>query len=234
MDFKRSLSYQEHESWLHLQDMLQAVTIVPEHNDTVSWALERKGQFTTKSLYRFLTDRGVASRSAKFIWNCKVPLKIKFFLWQSFNNKLQVAKSLVKRGWKIEGINHLFFGCYLARMVWGVIKEIFHLDWCPSSLNDFSCIWLQGKGPLPSRLLMFLFAGFAWSLWTTRNKLAIEKSFPKAPTDVLYAAISFMQKWSLLLKETDKERIDHIIGSILTWLKAFRPNAILQSDVSEI
>jgi hypothetical protein len=64
--------------------------------------------------------------------------------------------------------------------------------------------------------------------------MAIEKSFSKAPADVMHVAISFMQKWSMLLKETDKERIDHIIDSILAWLKAFHPNVILQSDVSEI
>jgi len=34
--------------------------------------------------------------------------------------------------------------------------------------------------------------------------MAIEKSFPKTPTDV-YNAISLMRKWSALLKEEDKE-----------------------------
>jgi len=59
MDFKRSLSIQEYNSWLDLKDKLQLIILEPEHNDSVSWALERKGQYTTKSLYRFLTDRGV-------------------------------------------------------------------------------------------------------------------------------------------------------------------------------
>jgi hypothetical protein len=56
--------------------------------DKVVWALEKKGPFTTKSMYRFLTDRGVTGRIAGFIWRSKVPLKIKFFLWQLHNNKL--------------------------------------------------------------------------------------------------------------------------------------------------
>jgi hypothetical protein len=47
--------------------------------DKVVWALEKKGLFTTKSMYRFLTDRGVTGRVAGFIWRSKVPLKIKFF-----------------------------------------------------------------------------------------------------------------------------------------------------------
>jgi hypothetical protein len=48
---------------------------------------------------------------------------------------------------------------------------------------------------------MFIFAGFGWALWTSRNKMAIEKSFPQMPTDVIYNAISLMQKWSILLKK---------------------------------
>lgn len=64
--------------------------------------------------------------------------------------------------------------------------------------------------------------------------MAIEKRFPKAPSDVMYVAVSLMQKWSLLLKKKDKELIDHILEGVLAWLKAFRPTAILQSDVSEI
>jgi hypothetical protein len=86
---------------------------------------------------------------------------------------------------------------------------------------EFSSDWLQGKGPLPARLLMFIFAGFAWALWMTRNKMAIEKSFPKTPTDVIYLALSLMQKWSILLKEEDKRSVMQVKESLLGWLKAF-------------
>ena len=58
------------------------------------------------------------------------------------------------------------------------------LEFVPRSLQEFSENWLHGKGPLPSRLVMFVFAGFAWTLWVTRNKMAIEKVFPKVPSDV--------------------------------------------------
>jgi hypothetical protein len=185
MDFKRSLTVQEFNRWLNLKYKLQAVTLSHESNDSVSWALEKKGYFSTRSLYRFLTDRGVTSKVAGYIWRCKIPQKIKFFLWQVFNNKLQVASSLAKRGWKgdvhcclcgrIESVNHILFHCYLAKLIWGMIREIFQLDFCPSSLEDFSYMWLQGKGPLPSHLLMFLFAGIAWHCgpqeirWRLRN-----------------------------------------------------------------
>lgn len=32
-----------------------------------------------------------------------------------------------------------------------------------------------GQGPLPRRLIVFGFAGFAWALWTCRNKIEIKK-----------------------------------------------------------
>jgi hypothetical protein len=168
--------YRSINRWTELKTILQGVNLVPDCSDSVKWALESKGYFTTKSLYRFLTNRGVISRVAGFIWKCKFPLKIKFFLWQAFNNKLHVTKSLAKRGWKgdihcclcglIESVDHLLFKCHLARLIWSTVKEIFNLEFCPSSLEEFSCIWLQGKGPLPSNLLMFVFAGIAWALWT--------------------------------------------------------------------
>ena len=105
-----------------------------------------------------------------------------------------------------EHINHLLFHCYLAKMCWGLTCIVFGLDPCPS-VDDLLSSWLQGMGPLPSKLVLFLFAGFAWTLWITRNKMAIENVFPKAPTDVIYTAVSLMQRWCVLLKEKDRERI---------------------------
>jgi len=42
-----------------------------------------------------------------------------------------------------------------------------------------------------------------------------------------------MQKWSMKLKEEDHDRITHIKNSIACWLKSFKPNEILMSDVLE-
>jgi hypothetical protein len=74
--------------------------------------------------------------------------------------------------------------------------------------------------------LFSFFAGFAWALWTVQNKMAIEKTFIKAPTDVVYVAISLLQRWSTLLKEKE----DAIMG----WLKTFKPRSTMATDVVEI
>jgi hypothetical protein len=58
---------------------------------------------------------------------------------------------------------------------------------------------------------MFLFAGFTWALW---NGMAIEKKFPKAPTDAMHIALSFLQKWAILLLGKDRERLGSVKESI--------------------
>ena len=107
----------------------------------------------------------------------------------------------------------------------------FQLSSVPSSLSDFTMTWLMAKGPLPSRLIIFLFAGFTWALWTSRNEMAISKKFPKSPTDVIYIALSFMQKWSVNLKEKDQDCVAQLKNAVMSWIKGFKLNPILMSDV---
>lgn len=114
-----------------------------------------------------------------------------------------------------------------------MVKEIFGLPYYPRSLSELYNWWLVGKGPWSKRLILFVFAGFAWALWTCRNNMAIEKRFPKVPTDVICMALSFLQKWSCLLKEEGRTLVDHMRGDILRWLKDFKPNPFLVSDVVE-
>lgn len=78
MDFRRALTVQEHKCWLELTDSLQGCSPDSQTSDVVSWALEPKGHFSTKSLYRFQTDCGMPSRVAGLIWKAKIPLILKF------------------------------------------------------------------------------------------------------------------------------------------------------------
>jgi hypothetical protein len=119
-------------------------------------------------------------------------------------------------------------------MIWAILKEAFDLESVPRSLKSFSEDWLQGKGPLPSRLLMFLFAGFSWTLCVTRNKMAIERSYPKTPSDVLYAALSLLQKWIMLLKEGDKRRMSQVKDTVICWMRRFKPSPVMPTGIYEI
>jgi hypothetical protein len=80
---------------------------------------------------------------------------------------------------------------------------------------------------------MFLFAAFTWTLWVTRNKMAIEKYYPKSSSDVLYAALSLMQRWTILLKEGDNRRISQVKDTMICWLRSFKPSPAT-TDIYEI
>lgn len=71
---------------------------------------------------------------------------------------------------------------------------------------------------------MFVFAGFTWALWTTKNRNMMIGS----------GALSYLQKWSVLLKDDDRERLEMINGEILNWMKTFKPNDVLDSDICEV
>ena len=56
-------------------------TSLTDEQDKILWALENFKIFSTKSLYSFITNRGVMLKESGSIWNVRVPLKIKIFLW---------------------------------------------------------------------------------------------------------------------------------------------------------
>jgi hypothetical protein len=73
----------------------------------------------------FLINGGIDSKLIQKIWKCKVPLKIKVFLW--FQDRLQTTIQLKGREWKgsehcvlcgeNEDVDHLLFTCPLAKFV---------------------------------------------------------------------------------------------------------------------
>lgn len=75
---KRNMRDAEKAEWDQLLESLKEVTLDNEE-DEVIWALEKNNIFSTKSLYRFLTNRGAISRSMNIMWKAKIPLKVKIF-----------------------------------------------------------------------------------------------------------------------------------------------------------
>ena len=148
VEFKRSLTPTKYDDLLTLLSLLQSCHLTPL-DDAIDWALEKNKSYSIKSLYSCLTDRGVRIRSSDSVWNVKVPLKIKVFLWQIDNNRLPTALSLRQRGWKgsslcclcgnSEDSNHIYFGCSLACFLWCGIRDA--LGW-----SDFPFSWEDWRG----------------------------------------------------------------------------------------
>ena len=56
-----------------------------ENPDAISWSLNSGGRFTTKSVYKRL-ERDLSGPNYKWVWKAAIPLKIKIFLWQLFQD----------------------------------------------------------------------------------------------------------------------------------------------------
>jgi hypothetical protein len=140
----------------------------------VVWVLERDGSFSSASLYRELLFPGFKNKWLMEIWEAKLPLKIKVFLWQVCNDKIQSAEQLKKRNWpgdiecklcgQRETTDHIIFGCVLARFIWCVCRDLHGWNAAPSSVVDWQENFLEGAQRKDANFFIFLFGCIAWSL----------------------------------------------------------------------
>ncbi|KAG0529542.1 hypothetical protein BDA96_05G107500, partial [Sorghum bicolor] len=96
LTFRRSFGIAEIEEWENMLSQVNEIKLQDEP-DTVTWALEKNGKFTTASLYKALIFPGEENREVMSIWRAKIPMKIKFFLWSLYSDCLPSAEPLVKR-----------------------------------------------------------------------------------------------------------------------------------------
>ena len=151
--------------------------------------------------------------------------------------------ALKRRGWKgsarcllcgrQETVSHIFFSCSLARFVWACLSEVFG-GVLPNSWDELLGGKLTGMLKTDLRRGLFLFAGIAWSIWPTRNKMAIEKTFPNNPIDVIYSGVSFVQKWWRLLNPVDQEKLAGVVEAMRSWLNGYSLNLVVSSDIVDI
>jgi hypothetical protein len=198
---RRMLDAQALVEWNQLQVLLQGVQLstLP---DQITWGLTKSKQFTTASLYQFLTASGVTSHVVKKIWKCKVPLKVRIFMWQAIQNRLQTTQLLRNKSWKrrdtcaicgaSEDVDHHLFTCPMANFVWAFLREALGWDGHPSSMSELLSVWLPNKFGASYQIGLFCFAGLAWTLWTTRSKICMQKTFSGRPTGIIHLGLSFI------------------------------------------
>lgn len=164
------------------------------------------------------------------MWKSKLPQKLKVFAWQLFQDRLQTGENLKKRNWKgnercclcrtLESNDHIFFKCHLAKSVWTCFKEALGWDRVPNSLTEVLENWIP-LGAHDYHVKLFMLVITLWGIWTVRNKMAIEKSFPRESRDVFIKIFKFMQKWRILLKDRDARFVDEKMEVMKQWLADF-------------
>ena len=110
------------------------------------------GIYSTSSLYAIINFRGIQHVYVPAEWKINVPSKIHVFLWLLSNNKLMTVDNLTGRGIEKpldcqfckenESIQHLFFGCTVARQLWACLFD-FNGTCINSLFFDMASKWIS-------------------------------------------------------------------------------------------
>jgi hypothetical protein len=130
IEFRRTLTGNNWEVWLLL------LINLTEDLDIFVWKLNISGTFSVKLMYADIMN-GHTVFLRKYIWKIKVPPKIKIFMWFLYKKVILTKDNLAKRKWNgckkcvfcdsAESINHLFFTCPFARLIWRIIQFTFNI-----------------------------------------------------------------------------------------------------------
>jgi hypothetical protein len=181
ISFRRALVGQLWEDWLDLVGKVLVVSL-REHRDCFLWTANKA--FSVKNLYNDIILREGA-RAKCWAWKAKFPLKIKIFMWFLQNGVMLTKDNLVKRRWKgctkcgfctqQETIQHLFFDCPMARLVWGCVAVAFGIN-KPNSVQHLFGPWLRSFSKKQRNLVVIGVAALCWAIWISRNDLVFNKS----------------------------------------------------------
>lgn len=108
--------------------------------DKLTWKLNRKGTFDSRSFYHALQAPTAVHFPWKSIWGVKAPQRVAFFVWTVAWGRICTCDNLMKRGnvmagWccmirgDVETVNYLFLHCGVARELWNFVFRSFGVVW---------------------------------------------------------------------------------------------------------
>ncbi|KAK1613172.1 hypothetical protein QYE76_036845 [Lolium multiflorum] len=221
LTFRRELGLGERVELANVARLVDSIHL-SEPQDRISWSLEPNGKFSVRSLYKSLCQ-GIPHKHYGIVWEIKVPLKVRIFLWQLSKHRLPSNDNIRKRRGpsngtcalclEVEDNNHIFFRCPLARFMWSAVRDLLGCSWNPSCFADIFWYMRVHVGQT-RRVLWLACAALLWSLWNVRNKFTIEGSFPSDPANGLYKMTVYLQAWKLLARRGDRHAVELVIGRI--------------------
>jgi hypothetical protein len=107
-----------------------------------------------------------------------------------------------------EDIDHLLFTCPLANFAWSLASEALGWQGIPRSMEDLMNNWIPRKFGVGIKLGLACFASVSWAVWHTRNKICIQHVCPNNSLDVVQLALSFIQKWRILMRSLERAMVE--------------------------
>ena len=213
--FRRLLQGQNLILWYELVNKIANVQL-NDNKDRFRWNITSNGLFTVQSMYRSLLNNNAIS-GHRVIWQIKVPLKIKVFLWYLSKGVTLTKDNLAKRNWNgsklcsfcghNETIQHLFFDCQYARFLWRMVFCCFNIK-PPNNINHLLGSWVYGMDNKVKKQMLVGASALCWAIWLSRNDMVFNKVSSKTYLQVLYRGTYWLHFWAQLQKcEEDKEEI---------------------------
>jgi hypothetical protein len=131
--FRRTVSPTLYLRWLELIQIMRSISLSLDE-DMPIWEFHESGQYSVSSFYAIVNNRGVVPVHTPAVWKLNVPPRLHVFLWLLANDRLLTQDNLAKRRpvadgsclfySEVESSRHLFFDCFVAKLVWEVISEL--------------------------------------------------------------------------------------------------------------
>ena len=141
LNFSRWLPPVLFDSWLTIINEVFSYSY-NNSRDLIIWKNGLKGTFSTKSAYDSITSTD-SGQTFSHIWSSKIPHRIKIFMWLVENGVILTKDNMIKRNFlgnpvcffcsADENIEHLFFTCPVAKVIWGVVGTSIGANNIPST-----------------------------------------------------------------------------------------------------
>lgn len=222
--FRRLLHGNKLKIWNNIKQVCDNLHLDVNKEDTLWWNLTKHGNFTVKSFYKALSLQNFVFPYKK-LWQIKVPLKVRIFIWLVIKNKILTKDNLYKKGWRkgdikcqfcdnIETVQHLFFECPLAKFLWNIVSCSLNLK-PVSNIQDLFGVWLLSYGKGMKTLMVVGVAAIFWAIWKVRNTACFENKLPNDPIDVVFLTCHWIESWVVMQKlEANREKL--LLGARLT------------------
>jgi len=206
-----------------------AVLTTPLHarsrEDSCIWKVTTDGSYTVKSAYRICIDLLHAYVSMQgsvpwqFLWNLKVPHRVRSFLWRLAHQCLPTRTNLINCGIPYDDTcvscnllaethMHTFFVCSKAATCWkmigidNIVRELLH------EANDFTIMLFDLLGRLSTQQ-QTLTDMTLWSLLKSCN-IKLWESTDTSPTFIVNRAKDALHEWTCMQRvKIQEHNLDH-------------------------
>ncbi|GJU34218.1 RNA-directed DNA polymerase, eukaryota [Tanacetum coccineum] len=163
----------EEEMWL-LGDIISSV-VLSYSSDRWIWRLDSLGDFSVKSVRRYIDDSFLPKEEVPTRWINSIPIKVNIFAWKVCLDKLLTRLNISLHGLDIpltlcpichvvvESTDHLLFSCDMARQLMRKVARWWEVEFHDAHSYGDLLIWFRNLRF--SKRLKDVFEGVCYVLW---------------------------------------------------------------------